>query len=82
MNAEGTSGAGDAHFAGILAGLCANLPLAEAQQVGTVVAGASVTSPHTIHPDMTVALLRSTCALRRQTSARVVALLDTANGGP
>ena len=80
VKVEGTSGAGDAHFAGVLAGLSANLSLAEAQQVGTIVAGASVTSPHTIHPEMTPALLRSTCGLRVQTSFRVLALLDIANG--
>ncbi len=82
LGVEGTSGAGDAHFAGALAGLSANLSLPEAQQLGTIVAGASVTSPHTIHPEMTDALLRSTCGLRTWTSARVLALLDTAIGGP
>ena len=80
MKVEGTSGAGDAHLAGVLAGLSANLSLSEAQQVGTIVAGASVTSPHTIHPAMTAELLRSTCGLRKETSARVLALLDTAIG--
>ena len=78
---EGTSGAGDAHLAGVLAGLSAGLSLSEAQQLGTIVAGASVTSPHTIHPALTVRVLRTTCALRERTSPRVLALLDTANGG-
>jgi sugar/nucleoside kinase (ribokinase family) len=44
-----TAGAGDAHFAGILVGLAAGLPLREAQQLGTLMAGLSVTSPHTIN---------------------------------
>jgi len=44
-----TAGAGDAHLAGILAGLVAGLPLAEAQELGALVAALSVTSPHTIH---------------------------------
>jgi ribokinase len=44
-----TAGAGDAHLAGILAGLAAGLPLAEAQQLGTLVAALSVTSPDTIN---------------------------------
>jgi sugar/nucleoside kinase (ribokinase family) len=79
---EGTSGAGDAHLAGVLAGLSADLSLPEAQQLGTIVAGASVTSPHTIHPALTVQLLRTTCVLRERTSPRVLALLDTVNGGP
>ena len=45
---QSTAGAGDAHFAGILVGLAAGLPLAEAQQLAALVAGLSVTSPHTI----------------------------------
>jgi len=42
------AGAGDAHFAGMLVGLAAGLVLRDAQQLGTLVAGLSVTSPHTI----------------------------------
>jgi len=53
-----TSGAGDAHFAGILAGQAAGLPLEQAQLLGTLVASASVTSPHTIHKSITRAGLR------------------------
>lgn len=45
-----TAGAGDAHLAGLLAGLAWNLSLAQAQEIGTLVAAQSVTSPHTIHP--------------------------------
>jgi ribokinase len=45
-----TAGAGDAHLAGMLAGLTWNLGLAHAQELGTLVAAQSVTSPHTIHP--------------------------------
>ncbi|MGO9308112.1 MAG: carbohydrate kinase family protein [Spirochaetia bacterium] len=82
VRAAGTAGAGDAHFAGILAGLSAGLALRDAQQLGTIVAGASVTSPHTIHPAMTTELLRSVCAARVQTAAPVRALLDNPNGGP
>ena len=52
-----TGGAGDAHFAGILAGLAAGLDLPAAQQLGTLVAAASVTSPHTIHKNLTRELL-------------------------
>ena len=81
VKVEGTSGAGDAHLAGVLAGLAANLSLQESQELGTIVAGASVTSPHTIHPAMTGELLRATRVLRKKTSSRVLALLDTANGG-
>jgi ribokinase len=45
----GTAGAGDAHLAGILVGLAAGLALPEAQELGTLVAAMSVTSPHTIN---------------------------------
>ena len=45
-----TAGAGDAHLAGLLAGLSWGLKLGHAQEVGTLVAAQSVTSPHTIHP--------------------------------
>jgi ribokinase len=43
-----TAGAGDAFLAGIIAGLVAALPLHRAQELGTLVAALSVTSPHTI----------------------------------
>jgi ribokinase len=46
-----TAGAGDAHLAGIIVGLAAGLPLPEAQQLGALAAGFSVTSPHTIAKD-------------------------------
>ena len=55
---ESTAGAGDAHLAGILAGLALDLELAEAQQLATLLAAFSVTSPHTIHPDAGRAALR------------------------
>jgi len=47
-----TAGAGDAFFAGLLVGLAAGLPLFETQQLGTLVAALSVTSPHTINKDI------------------------------
>ncbi len=43
------AGAGDANFAGILAGLAAGLGFAHACELGALVAAMSVTSPHTIH---------------------------------
>ena len=52
-----TAGAGDAHLAGTLAGLALGLPLPDAHALGVLVAGTSVTSPHTIHPDLDAALL-------------------------
>lgn len=44
-----TAGAGDAFLAGILCGLALGLHLFDAQQFASLVAGLSVTSPHTIH---------------------------------
>jgi len=44
-----TAGAGDAHFAGILAGLAGGLPLPAAHELGGLVAAMSVTSGHTIN---------------------------------
>jgi len=58
-----TSGAGDAHFAGILGGLAAGLALPDAQALGALLAAASVTSPHTIHQGITRAMLRELAAL-------------------
>jgi ribokinase len=45
----GTAGAGDGHMAGNLVGLAVGLALSEAQELGTLVAAMSVTSPHTIN---------------------------------
>ncbi len=47
-----TAGAGDAFLAGVIIGLVADLPLPQAQELGTLVAALSVTSPHTINPEI------------------------------
>ena len=47
--AVSTAGAGDAFFSGLISGLALGLPLFEAQQLASLVAGLSVCSPHTIH---------------------------------
>jgi sugar/nucleoside kinase (ribokinase family) len=47
---EGTAGAGDAFLAGMIVGRVAGLSPFEAQELATLVAALSVTSPHTIHP--------------------------------
>jgi ribokinase len=57
-----TAGAGDAHLAGIIAGLVAGLDMAQAQELGTLVAALSVTSPHTINPDIERASLQAFAA--------------------
>jgi len=48
-DAVSTAGAGDAFFSGLITGLALGLPLSEAQQLASLVAGLSVCSPHTIH---------------------------------
>lgn len=68
---ESTAGAGDAHLAGLIAGVAAGLPLAEAHHLAMLVAALSVTSPHTIHPALDRAALR---ALARE---RTVPLPDS-----
>jgi ribokinase len=52
VDAVSTAGAGDAHLSGIIAGLAAGKPLAEAQQLAALTATLSVTSPHTINPEI------------------------------
>jgi ribokinase len=44
-----TAGAGDAFFSGIISGLALGLTLMEAQELASLVAGLSVSSPDTIH---------------------------------
>ena len=80
--AKGTAGAGDAHFAGVLAGLSAGLPLAECLQLAALVAAASVTSVHTINTEITAPSLLALRRLRPGVSQRVTALLDNSIGRP
>lgn len=60
-----TAGAGDAHFAGILVGLSSGLTLAQAQELGTLVAALAVTSADTIN-----------FAVEQQALAELAARLD------
>lgn len=53
-----TAGAGDAHLAGLIVGLVAGLTMADALRLGVLAAALSVTSPHTIHPDIDRTTLR------------------------
>lgn len=52
VEAVSAAGAGDAFLAGLIAGIHANLRLPEAQELATLAAAFSVTSPHTIHKGM------------------------------
>jgi ribokinase len=54
----GTAGAGDAHLAGIIAGLAVGLPLREAHQLGVLTAAVAVQSPHTINFELDREALR------------------------
>ena len=81
VKVAGTSGAGDAHLAGLLAGLSAGLDLADAQILATLMGAASVTSPHTIHPGITRGMLASLLRLRACSSPRLGALLDEHDAG-
>jgi sugar/nucleoside kinase (ribokinase family) len=47
-----TAGAGDAFLAGLIVGLVVNLTFSQAQELGTLVAAFSVTSRHTINPEI------------------------------
>ena len=72
-----TAGAGDAHLAGIVAGLAAGLPLVEAHQLGVLTAAVAVTSPHTINHELdTGALWRCASEFGVPLSAPVCALLE------
>jgi sugar/nucleoside kinase (ribokinase family) len=58
VSVAGAAGAGDAHLAGTLVGLVAGLGLHSATELGALVAGMAVTSPHTIHKGIDRASLR------------------------
>ncbi len=53
-----TAGAGDAFFSGMLTGLALGLNVSDAQQLATLIAGLSVTSPDTIHKGIDRQLLK------------------------
>lgn len=57
-----TAGAGDAHLSGMLAGLTVGLSMAQAQQLATLVAALSITSPHTINKEVNRESLRAFAA--------------------
>jgi ribokinase len=47
-----SAGAGDAFLAALIAGTIAGLSWPESQELASLIAALSVTSPHTIHPDL------------------------------
>lgn len=76
VKAEGTAGAGDAHLAGMLSGLAAGLDLSDALRLATLVAAASVTSPHAINRKLSRDTLVSLSGESVSGRDRVSALLD------
>jgi sugar/nucleoside kinase (ribokinase family) len=80
VKVEGTAGAGDAHFAGLLAGLCAGLDIPAALQLATLVAAASLSSGHTINPDIARALQSLAKDRNVRISPNVRALFDSPQG--
>jgi sugar/nucleoside kinase (ribokinase family) len=76
-----TAGAGDAHLAGTLAGMCAGMSLAPAHELGALTAAMSVTSPHTINKEITRASLRDFAkSAAADRSGAVTAFLELGDG--
>lgn len=59
VEVKSSAGAGDAHIAAIIAGLSSGLTLQQAQVLGSLAGAFSVTSQHTIHPEMSRKNLRA-----------------------
>ena len=72
-----SAGAGDAHVAGVISGLAAGLSLRQAQTVGNLAAAYSVTSQHTIHPDLSKSeLLKMASQSQNRIEPEVLKLLS------
>ena len=68
-----SAGAGDAHLSGLIVGLAAGLSLAQAHELAALVAGLSVTSPHTINKEIgrgTLRQLAGDCGARLSEGVR------------
>ncbi len=77
VTAVSTAGAGDAFLAGLICGCVAGLALPGKQQLATLVAGQSVTSPHTINKRVNRQTLYELVGrLGSQVEDEVLALLD------
>lgn len=62
VEAASTAGAGDAHLAGIIAGLTRGWTPHDAHRLGTVAAAVAVTSPHTVNPNLNTHAVRKLAA--------------------
>ena len=58
VQVKSSAGAGDAHIAGMISGLTGGLSLQQSQVLGSLAGAFSVTSQHTIHPEMNRSNLR------------------------
>jgi sugar/nucleoside kinase (ribokinase family) len=58
---KNSAGAGDAHLAGLMAAAALGLAPAAAAALATLVAGISVTSAHTIHPQLDRTMIQDFC---------------------
>ena len=75
--AVSTAGAGDAFFAGIITGLALGLHIYDAQQLASLIAALSVTSPDTIHKDINRLFLKEfLVSSNLRISEKVYRLLD------
>ncbi|RPI23644.1 MAG: carbohydrate kinase family protein [Acidobacteria bacterium] len=71
------AGAGDAHLAGLIAGLSAGMTPDQAHELASLLASFTVTSPHTIHPDVSRSTLREfACGHRAALSPEVSEMLQ------
>ena len=59
LSAVSTAGAGDAHLACLIAAAALGMPPEAGAFLANLVAGISVTSPHTIHPNLDAALVQN-----------------------
>jgi ribokinase len=79
-----TSGAGDAHLAGMIAAIALGLPPSTTHVLGVLLAAASVTSPHTIHKGISrrsLAALADRGALQDEALLRLLAQRSGEDGG-
>lgn len=66
---KSTAGAGDAHLAGVIAGLTVGLELHQAQVIGNLAGAFSATSQHTIHPELSPKTLKEFAFIYSDTNA-------------
>ncbi len=76
----GASGAGDAHLAGIIAGLAGGLELHQAHDLGRILAAASLATEHTINPEITTDQLQDLARLANLHDEALLRMIGSASG--